>query len=212
MRHRMGVALLAAVTPCVWAQSFMGPVRSFPRPNFSHFHHGVRTGTYSPVAFFDPLYSDYYSRPPAAPETRVIIAHAPSAPSQAPADFVPPAEPLLIELQDKQYVQLSGEKKSRVQILSTEERSTARQSAAAASAATPENLVLVFHDGHTEEFSAYTIADGYLYASGDYYNSGSWNRKIDLTTLNLPETVKQNEVRGISFRLPAAPNEVIVGP
>jgi hypothetical protein len=212
MRHLVGVALLAAITPCVWAQSFLGPVRSFPRPNFSHFHHVARTGTYSPVAFFDPLYSDYYSGPPAAPETRVIIAQVPAAPPQAPADFVPPAEPLLIELQDKQYVQLSGEKQSRVQILSTGERSTTRQSVASASATTRENLVLVFRDGHTEEFSAYTIADGYLYASGDYYNSGSGNRKIALTTLNLPETVKENELRGIPFRLPAAPNEVIVGP
>jgi hypothetical protein len=212
MRHLLGVALLAAITPCVWAQSFMGPVHSFPRPNFPHPHHLARTGASYPVAFFDPLYTDYYG-PPATPETRVIIAQAPAAPPEAPAEIAPPAEPLLLELQDKQYVQLSGEKQSRVQTLLTEEGSTTRQNAAAPpSAPTLQNVVLVFRDGHTEEFSAYTIADGYLYASSGYYTSGSRNRQIDLDTLNLPETIKENEFRGISFRLPSAANEVIVGP
>lgn len=208
----MGVALLTAIAPGVWAQSFLGPVRGIARPNFSHSRHVARSGAHYPVVFFDPLYTDYYSEPPAAPETRVVMAQAPPAPSQASADFVPPAEPLLIELQDNQYVQVSGEKQSRAQILSPEERSTTRPANAPAATTTQENPVLVFRDGHTEQVGAYTIAEGYLYASLGYYISGSWDRKIDLATLNLPETVKENKLRGISFRLPSAPNEVMVGP
>ena len=51
-----------------------------------------------------------------------------------------------------------------------------------------------------------------MYAKADYYNSGSWNRKIELSTLNLPETVQINQTHGLNFQLPSAPNEVIVGP
>jgi len=56
------------------------------------------------------------------------------------------------------------------------------------------------------------ITDGVLYTSGDYYANGSWNRKIELSSLNLPETVKSNQSRSVRFQLPSAPNEVIIRP
>jgi hypothetical protein len=74
------------------------------------------------------------------------------------------------------------------------------------------SAVLVFRDGHREELSDYTIADGVLYTRSDYYSNGDWNRKIELGSLNLPETIKSNQSRGVRFQLPSAPNEVIVGP
>src|ERR1035437_7705536 len=72
--------------------------------------------------------------------------------------------------------------------------------------------ILVFRDGHREEVSDYMMADGVLYTRSDYYTNGSWNRKIELSSLNLPETVKSNQSHGLRFQLPSAPNEVTVGP
>jgi len=60
--------------------------------------------------------------------------------------------------------------------------------------------------------SEYTIADGVLYASADFYSGGSWNRKIEISALNVAETVASNRARGMEFRLPGAANEVIVRP
>jgi hypothetical protein len=69
--------------------------------------------------------------------------------------------------------------------------------------------VLVFRDGHLEEVRDYTIADGSLYARGDYYRDGYWNKKIDLSSLNLTETLQANMNRNVKFVLPSSPNEVI---
>jgi|GEM_PF-622462 hypothetical protein len=72
--------------------------------------------------------------------------------------------------------------------------------------------VLVFRDGHSEEVRDYTIADGMLYARGDYYTDGYWSKKIDLANLNLTETLQANNERSVKFVLPSAPNEVITRP
>jgi hypothetical protein len=72
--------------------------------------------------------------------------------------------------------------------------------------------VLVFLDRHREEISGYTISGDALYASSNFYSNGSWSRRIELSSLNLTETLNENRTRGIHFRLPSAPNEVIVGP
>lgn len=69
--------------------------------------------------------------------------------------------------------------------------------------------VLVFQDGHTEEVREYTIADGFLYARGDFYTDGYWNKKIDVSGLNVPETLQANASRGVNFVLPSSTNEVI---
>lgn len=81
-------------------------------------------------------------------------------------------------------------------------------------AAVPElpPAVLIFRDGHHEEASEYTIADGILYTRGDPYTGTFWNRKIELSSLNLPETIASNQSRGVTFQLPQSPNEVIVRP
>lgn len=71
---------------------------------------------------------------------------------------------------------------------------------------------LIFRDGHSEEVRDYTIADGILYARGDYYADGYWNKKIDLVALNIAETVQANTARNVKFVLPSSPNEVITRP
>jgi hypothetical protein len=70
--------------------------------------------------------------------------------------------------------------------------------------------VLVYRDGRREQVREYSIADGVLYARGDYYAVGYWNRKIELAALDLPQTVKANQERGVKFVLPDSPNNVVM--
>jgi hypothetical protein len=72
--------------------------------------------------------------------------------------------------------------------------------------------VLIFRDGHSEEVRDYTIADGILYARGDFYTDGYWNKKINLASLNVPETIQANSSRNVKFVLPSSPNEVVTRP
>jgi hypothetical protein len=137
-------------------------------------------------------------------------------------------QPLMIELQNGRYVQVSSHGEAReLSNLPAETRTGSAQSArnhsmppettnlansqapviAAAHHLPP--AVLVFRDGHSEEVRDYTIADGVLYARGDYYMDGYWNKQIDLASLNLPQTLQANASRNVSFVLPSSPNEVI---
>jgi hypothetical protein len=70
--------------------------------------------------------------------------------------------------------------------------------------------VLVYRDGRREEVREYSIADGVLYARGDYYAVGYWNKKIELVALDLPQTMKANQERGVKFVLPDSPNHVVM--
>jgi hypothetical protein len=137
-----------------------------------------------------------------------------------------PSQPLMIELQNGRYVRVNStaadgealplklapdavESNQPQPAKSTRSNST-RPAIAAASP--PHDLppaLLVFRDGHSEEVRDYTIADGILYARGDYYTDGYWTKKIELSTLNVPETLQANHDRGIKFILPSSPNEVI---
>jgi hypothetical protein len=179
-----------------------------------------RAGGFSPylpyaIPFFsDGLYSDAvyapaYGAPPA------IIVMQPPAPAADPERTAPPAQPLLIELQGDRYVRISGDESSSAQMIDQASGPKARSLVSAAQPAQapePVSTLLVFRDGHREEISDYTIAGGILYSAGDYYAGGTGSKKIDLSALNLTETVASNRSRGVAFRLPRAANEVIVGP
>jgi hypothetical protein len=92
---------------------------------------------------------------------------------------------------------------------------SANDSSLVASATPPPPLppaVLFFRDGRSEEVRDYTIADGTLYARGDFYTDGYWNKKIDLSTLDVTRTEQANAARNVNFILPSSPNEVITRP
>jgi hypothetical protein len=72
--------------------------------------------------------------------------------------------------------------------------------------------VLIFRDGHREEVSSYTISQGILYATSNYWETGTWANRVQLTSLDLPATLRENQARGSRFVLPAGPNEVAVRP
>ena len=72
--------------------------------------------------------------------------------------------------------------------------------------------ILIFRDGRSQEVHDYTIADGFLYARGDFYTDGYWNKKIDLAALDLAATMQTNSARNVKFVIPSSPNEVITRP
>lgn len=207
--------------------------QSFYQQRFRRFSANVSL----PFPFFgdsfnpDDVYSTGYpvaSQPPALVlQIARAMAGSPEYPvsSQGPSkdhrDY-PTAQPLMIELHNGRYVRIQSTP-SNGEVLPPNLRpdaQPARSSAvhsnpAAAITASSTNLppaLLIFRDGHTEEVRDYTIADGTLYARGDYYTDGYWNKKIDLSTLNVTETLQANATRSVKFILPKSPNEVITRP
>lgn len=216
MRRRMLllVAWLAVLAPCLYAQRMVaGPARVGP-----HFARGEHSRAFSyPLAWGDPFYSDYVSTAPVANQPPVVILQTP--PAAAPVAPSPaPAQPLMIELRGDRYVRISGEESSEAQMIDPTAALASkptRVSGAASHAVNDVTLpiaVLLFHDGHREETTSYTITDGVLYINASPYTGGPWIRKIELTSLDLAETISFNQSRGITFQLPSAPNEVLVGP
>jgi hypothetical protein len=240
MRRLVLSALLAALAPGALAQrsgshfSTSGLTRSF-----SH----NRNGRGTPHSLFDALgiFSDpFYSG--ALPGEPSAFSMQPPSSSAMPAQFAPPAQPLLIELQGNSYVRVSGPEaipsetlrpdlirpnefsprpysaRSNPAKMNARSRPTASANPAPMpipanqASATLAPVTLVFRDGHRDQVSDYTIADGVLYTRGDYYANGSWNKRIDLSSLDLPETLKQNQSPTAQFRLPSASNEVITRP
>lgn len=232
MRIFLGVAILAVIaTPCSHAQrlapgfSHAAPAPPYAsglarpmRGGFFGAHRGVHSGSFFyPLAYADPIYSDYLSSTgyPVASEPPAIIVQAPQASATAGV-AASPAQPLMIELQDDHYVRVSGEDVSGTEMIDkvpSSKTAERRSNEMGYSIPTPElrKAVIVFRDGHREEIYDYTIADGMLYARADQYDASS-NRKIELSSLNLQETVADNQSRGVRFQLPKAGNEVTVGP
>ncbi len=214
--HLSILMLVAAVSTTAMAQ------RAAPIPHFqgrppafhSAFGHAGRAPVLIPFPFYDPAGWDY----PAAvahPQPQVVIVQ-PASPSQAPEPVREPTQPLLIELRGDSYVQVSGNPGSQSQMLHLTEATTRTRRVDEHAPITPtpssRTALLIFRDGHREEVSSYTIANGVLYAKADFYTDGSWNRSIPMSSLNLPQTIQSNQSRGVAFRVPGASNEVIVGP
>ena len=162
-----------------------------------------------PYFFAGPyFYSDYgfdeTSQQPAEPE--IVVMQAPPA---ARVVEKTSAEPLLLELRGGRFVKVgAGDAED-----AGAQNSQSRQSTPVAQ--TPRQLpptVLVFHDGHEEEVTGYTIAGSILYADANYWTQGSWTRKIQIADLDVPATLKLNQERGTNFALPSAPNEIMVRP
>ncbi len=177
--------------------------------------------------FSDSLFSGSATpaESPAAAPSPLNLMEALSALGKTSEAPPPPAsQPLLIELQGDRYVRLSSgdvadnphDDREPIRVIAS--ASPTKTHSATSVAAHPlakrelPPAVLIFHDGHSEELRDYTIVSGVIYARGDYYTDGYWNKKIELTTLNLPETLKSNEARGVHFILPNAPNEVVTRP
>jgi hypothetical protein len=150
------------------------------------------------------------------------VLQAPPPPaerSSTPIEEQKSGDPLLIEWQGDRYVRRnstaatpSGASQPDY-VAESKQRTEARSSeTVAAYKSEPPPAIFVFRDGHREESSDYSIISGVIYARGDYWATGSWSKQIKLSQLDLPATLRANEERGVSFRLPSAPNEVVTRP
>jgi hypothetical protein len=223
VRNLIIAALLAAVAPFAIAQrsgSHFSPSR-FSQAGFGH-----RSPHATPHSFFDglglfsdPYYADALAQAYPAPQSAAFLMQPPQNPVRMPEQFPPSAQPLLIELQGNTYVRVSGPEGIPSEILRAD--APRQESTPLLVASNPARsqanrdlapVTLIFRDGHRDQVSDYTIANGILYTRANLYTDGTWTKKIDLAALNLPETLKQNQSPTAQFRLPAAPNEVITRP
>jgi hypothetical protein len=232
MLQKLGALLLGVALglPLSMAQT-RGPVMSPPfsrGPGFAPANH-ITIGFRGPSRHLSPglwlgapfWYGDYPQQPQvteaSAPQVVVVQAQPASPPSPEPKL----AEPLLIELQGDRYVRLRGNEAAQQGF--PVEASYARAVSPKASAAKhptspapePEALPpveLIYRDGHHADLHEYTIVDGTIYARGDYWTDGYWEKKIQISTLNLPATMKANQEHGVKFTLPTSPNEVVTRP
>jgi hypothetical protein len=207
-------------------------------PHPSGFRHSIpRTSLPFPIfgdSFsLDDLYASGY---PVASEPPAFLLQAANA-LTGPEDFLrhpdvltsannrepSSTQPLMIELQNGNYVRVNRTPANGEALplaFSSKQKlvipSETRDLGFAATTALPTRdlppVLLIFRDGHSEEVRDYTIAEGTLYARGNYYTDGFWTKKISLATLNVSETLQANNERNVKFILPESPNEVITRP
>jgi hypothetical protein len=224
--------LLTALTPLAVAQRqartpnphFNQPTRNFALRQDAHGFHRSRTSLPFPFLadFFSPddLYSTGY---PVASQPPIILLQSARAPADSPDvtrsnhnhEPAPPTQPLMIELQNGRYVRITSTPANGEPLPLEPTQATKDTKPAITAETRPHTLppaVLVFRDGHTEEVRDYAIAEGTLYARGDYYTDGYWQKKIAISTLDVPQTIEANTARKVNFVLPTSPNEVIIRP
>jgi hypothetical protein len=180
-----------------------------------------RARRYFPGSFYAPyFYSDYdygYDSEPqiADPPPPQIIEQVAQP---APVPVAPVPDSVVIELQGDHWVRVTNYGQSQTDGPSGQPepgRAPSPQTAVPRRTQAPEPptevpaAVLVFRDGRREEIGKYVVVGSTLYASADYWSSGSWMRKVQLRELDVPATLKLNQERNAKFSLPSGPNEVI---
>ena len=175
---------------------------------------------YPPLLLGDPYYySEDIPQPAATGNAPQVIVVQMPATVEAPKQVS--LAPLLIEWQNDRYVQV-GDVPSEIKASSGAQDAPApaakpiemanRWTAPSSTAPQAQPVVLVYRDGRREPVHSYIIAGGVLYANGNYWTDGYWNKKIELATLNLPATLQASQENGAQFVLPNSPNEVIARP
>lgn len=239
-RTGAGFAHFSHATPAHGSPRLSGSLASAENPaSFHRFHPGPYGDLLSSFGLFDDSLGDSssYGYSAAAAPNFFLMPPMPSA-AMIEDQSRPAAQPLMIELRGDRYVRVTpGEEnteskttpaeKGQMAVAANSEESlaapkygTVPSGKFAASSSTLKPLasrelpptILVFRDGHSESVRDYAIADGVIYARGNYYTDGYWNKKIEVSTLNVPQTVQSNQARGVTFLLPGAPNEVITRP
>lgn len=157
----------------------------------------------TPVVFLPAL---EYEPAPIQPLSVVVVQ--PAGPAAAPREEEPrpPAKPLLLELQGDHWVQVEHFEMSSNIVHNRYQQSVERSDNPSV------DTLLVFRDGRSERTSAYAVIGDSLFEQSNYWMSGSWTRKIPIADLDLPATIKANQRRGVIFRLPAGPNEIVLQP
>lgn len=215
-RRLIIVLLFAAVIPLSAAQRAGFPNGGF-RSGFRGGFIGNGNGRFARGAGFwgaPFFYADYpnESLPYQAPASPVVIVE--QAASPAPSQPEPIPEPVMIEWQGDRYVRSVGDRPAN----GAEDYAEASPSAAPTArvkqfvSADLPPVILVYRDRHREQVSNYVIEDGNLYARGNYWQDGYWNKTVQLVALDIPATLKANSESGVKFVLPSGPNEIVTRP
>jgi hypothetical protein len=133
-----------------------------------------------------------------------VVVVQPPAPTVTPRpeESHTPAKPLLLELHGERWVQVE-----QFQMTSNRDKLSVPSSEAI-----PMDTLLVFRDGRSETTSSYAVIGDSIFVQSNYWTSGSWTKKIAIADLDLAATMKANQQRGVTFKLPAGPNEVVLRP
>jgi hypothetical protein len=199
------LVLVAASASGAWAQ-MRGGASGF-HGGFRGGFTGNRSGRYA--AFWgDPyFYPDYPVQSLAydAPAPPVVVVQQTAA---AAADPQRLPESVLIEWQGDHYARSNSQDEARAQ----QDYSEAASRSVTTAAADLPPAVLIYRDGHREQVFDYVIESGKLYARGNYWVDGYWNKTVQLAALDIPATLKANQQSGVKFVLPSYPNEVVTRP
>jgi hypothetical protein len=191
----------------------------FDRPNRRRFLNDF--AFLFPPYFYPDFYpGDEFDYGPAAPPTPPVQVVVPQPP-QPPAPAASPVEPLLLENHNGQWVRVpTGSEMPTIPQSTKPDSASAKASgpnpgfvelpAAAPPMPALPPAVIIFRDGHTEEVARYMIQGDVLFTNADYWSTGSWTRKISLTDVDIPASLKLNKDRGTKFNLPSGPNEVVI--
>lgn len=190
----------------------MGNAAGISWPTSSPARVGINVGPHPvfPVFPLTPGVPVFFGadQPPANITINNIIPPSEAATQRKPAfEETPSAAPLVIELENGQWVRRRltnvppGDRGP--QMLAEPQKLAAR---------TPEPVpeaTLIFRNGHSQIVSSYTIFGGAM-----YFSMPPWapQQKVSLSDLDIPATTAANRQRGIEFRLPNAPNEVVTRP
>jgi hypothetical protein len=205
MRLLTALAIVLTISGSALAQRGTGVVIA-PRPQPRMHPHHFTAPLFLGGAWY-PGYGDDLVQ--ASPQ--VIVLQAPAPPAPIVKEDPKPITPLMIELQGGQYVRSDRNEKPVQHVamnIATKEKIADTQPAA--SPIVP--AILIFRDGHREQVRDYAMVDGAIYAHGNYWTEGYWNKKILLSTLDVPATLSANQGTGANFELPSAPNVVLIHP
>jgi len=209
------IALLVAGLTAVGIAQTRGGFGGFRNGGGIHIGPGFASGHGSSRRVFlaDPFwYADYPAQSVVyEPPSSVVVVQ----PTAAPAVAEPKPEPLMIEWQGDKYVRISGQREVATNPVDyADPASSAHTAGNQVRRAQIEiaPVVLIFRDGHREQVTDYVIANGTLYARGDYWRDGYWTKTVQLSVLDIPATLRTNSQAGVNFVLPSSPNEVITRP
>jgi len=210
----VAAALIAPVSVAQTRGSFRGAGwggHDFGRSYSGHRRYGVPSGYFlgDPDFFYDD-----YPFAPAMPEPVAppVTVQTPVA-NQGEQAKTPS---LLIELQGDRYVRYGGAAQSAQREASAQELVAGLPAGKNTSNSAQYNLpptVLVYRDGHRENVTDYAIVGRVMYAHRSSDGQAEYGlSNIQLSALDIPATLCANRENGVSFVLPAGPNQIVTRP
>ena len=211
-------SLLTAVVLAASASAQVRGIGGFGRrpsitPGFATFGESSRPGFGSafprhPLGIPTVLYfSDLGYEPVSTQPVSVVVVQPPAPTASArPEESPAPAKPLLLELHGDRWEQVERFQMTGNLLPKRDKESAQRRDAA------PIDTLLIFRDGRYETTSSYAVIGDALFEQSNYWISGSWTKKIAIADLDLAATIKANQQRGVIFKLPSGPNEVVLRP